>query len=169
MFKSPWNSDRVRASVQKPPKRDPLASKREGPLWVMTRNTQVEQIASAVHSEAGHSILAYFPRALSRLRRFGEFFELFRRLFVVICVPSPWSSVLERIPARECWIPVPLPPPTRPRPKFSVAFQARKISNKHGPSHINLRTAKPQRRPKILSLRPFFSKPPDCVNLVQHL
>jgi hypothetical protein len=30
--------------------------------WVTTRNTQVEQIASAVHSEAGHSILAYFPR-----------------------------------------------------------------------------------------------------------
>jgi hypothetical protein len=70
----------------------------------MTRNTQVEQIASAVHSEAGHSILAYFPRALSRLRRFGEFFEVFRRLFVVICVPSPWSYVPERNPARECRI-----------------------------------------------------------------
>jgi DNA (cytosine-5)-methyltransferase 1 len=70
----------------------------------MTRNTQVEQIASAVHLEAGHSILAYFPRALSRLRRFGEFFEVFRRLFVVICVPSPWSYVPERNPARECRI-----------------------------------------------------------------
>jgi hypothetical protein len=45
-----------------------------------------------------------FPRALLRLRRFGEFFEVFRRLFVVICVPSPWSSVPERIPARECFL-----------------------------------------------------------------
>jgi hypothetical protein len=41
---------------------------------VMTRNTQFEQIVSAVHSEAGLSIPAYFPRALSRLRRFGDFF-----------------------------------------------------------------------------------------------
>jgi hypothetical protein len=136
---------------------------------VMTRNTQVEQIASAVHSVAGHSILTYSPRALSRLRRFGEFFVVFRSLFVVICVPSPWSSVPERNPAREGWNPVPLPPPTRPRPKFSVALQARKNPNKHGPSHINLRTATHRQRPKILSLRPFFSKPPDYADLVQNL
>jgi hypothetical protein len=64
---------------------------------------------------------------------------------------------------------IPLPPPTRPRPKFSVAFQARKNPNKYGPSHINLRTATKQRRPKILSLRPFFSKPTDFANLVQNL
>jgi hypothetical protein len=140
-------------------------------VWngVMTRNTQVEQIASAVHSEAGHSILAYFPRALSRLWRFGEFFEVFRRLFVVICVPSPWSSVPERTPARECWNPVSLPPPDSPRRKFSVALQARKNPNKHGPSRTNLRTARPQRRPKILSLRPLLSKPPDYADLVQNL
>jgi hypothetical protein len=48
-------------------------------------------------------------------------------------------------------------------------FKGGKIPNKHGPSHTNLRTARPQRRPKILSLRPFFSKPPDYVNLVQNL
>jgi hypothetical protein len=71
--------------------------------------------------------------------------------------------------AREGWNPVPLPPPTRPRPKFSVALKARKNPNKHGSSHVNLRTATQQRRPKILSLRPFFSKPPDFANLVQNL
>jgi hypothetical protein len=64
---------------------------------------------------------------------------------------------------------IPLPPPIRPRPKFSVGLQARKNPNKHGPSHINLRTAPHRRRPKNLSLRPFFSKPPDYVNLVQNL
>jgi hypothetical protein len=85
----------------------------------MTRNTQFEQIVSAVHSDPGRSIAAFFPRALSRLRRFDDFFEVFRRLFVVICVPSPWSSVPGRIPARECWNPVPLPPPSSPEQPFS--------------------------------------------------
>ena len=79
---------------------------------VMTRNTQFEQIVSAVHSEPGRSIAAFFPRALSRLRRFDDFFEVFGRLFVVIRAVSPWSSVPERNPAREGWNPVPLPPPT---------------------------------------------------------
>ena len=134
---------------------------------VMTRNTQVEQITSAVRVQK--RVIRSWRISRERLWRFGEFFELFSRLFVGICVPSPWSSVVERIPARECWNPVPLPPPTRPRPKFSVAFQARKNPNKYGPSHINLRTATKQRRPKILSLRPFFSKPTDFANLVQNL
>jgi hypothetical protein len=141
----------------------------ERPSWVMTRNTQVEQIASAVHSEAGHSILAYFPRALSRLRRFGEFFELFRRLFVVICVPSPcrtyWSEFLRENVGIQF-----LSLRQRVLVQNSLSpYKRAKIPNKHGPSHINLRTATQQRRPKILSLRPFFSKPPDFANLVQNL
>jgi hypothetical protein len=49
------------------------------------------------------------------------------------------------------------------------SYKRGKIPNKHGPSHTNLRTATQQRRPKILSLRPFFSKPPDYVNVVQNL
>ena len=48
-------------------------------------------------------------------------------------------------------------------------FKRGKIPNKHGPSHTNLRTATQHRRPKILSFRPFFSKPPDYVNVVQNL
>jgi hypothetical protein len=60
--------------------------------WVMTRNTQVEQIASAVHSEAGHSILAYFPESAFAAPALRRIFEVFRRLFVVIPAASPWSS-----------------------------------------------------------------------------
>jgi hypothetical protein len=40
-------------------------------------------------------------------------------------------------------------------------YKRAKIPNKHEPSHINLRTATHRQRPKILSLRPIFSKPPD--------
>jgi hypothetical protein len=58
----------------------------------MTRNTQVEQIASAVHSEAGHSILAYFPESAFAAPALRRIFEVFRRLFVVIPAASPWSS-----------------------------------------------------------------------------
>jgi hypothetical protein len=68
------------------------AARRRGPLWVMTRNTQVEQIASAVHSEAGHSILAYFPESAFAAPALRRIFEVFRRLFVVIPAASPWSS-----------------------------------------------------------------------------
>ena len=63
----------------------------------MTRNTQVKQIASAVHSEAGHSILAYFPESAFAAPALRRIFEVFRRLFVVIPAASPWSSYRSEI------------------------------------------------------------------------
>jgi hypothetical protein len=64
----------------------------------MTRNSQVEQIASAVHSEAGHSILAFFSRGLWRLRHFERFFDVLRRLFT----SSPFRCDPVRTGAKSC-------------------------------------------------------------------
>lgn len=52
--------------------------------------------------------------------------------------------------------------------KYSLpACQGGKIPNKYGPSCANLCTAAPRRRPRIRSLRPSFSKPPDFAILVR--
>ncbi len=135
----------------------------------MTRNTQVEQIASAVHSEAGHSILAYFPESAFAAPALRRIFEVFRRLFVVIPAASPWSSYRSEILRENVGIQF-LSLRQRVLAQNSLSpFKRGKIPNKHGPSHINLRTATQHRRPKILSFRPFFSKPPDYADLVQNL
>jgi hypothetical protein len=47
------------------------------------------------------------------------------------------------------------------------ACERKEIPNKHGPSRANLRTATYRPGPEIRSLRPFFSKPPDCADLVR--
>src|SRR6266508_3232719 len=77
-----------------------------------------------------------------------------------------WPSGLRRTLGKRVygktvsWVRIPLPPPVRARLTFSAACEPAKIPNKHGASRENLRTATHLPRPKIPSLRPFFSKPP---------
>ena len=49
-----------------------------------------------------------------------------------------------------------------------LAFERAQKPNNGGPSCENLRTARQRLRPKILSLRPFVSKPPDFADLVRN-
>ena len=65
----------------------------------------------------------------------------------------------------ECCIPVPLPPPVSTRPTFSAGFCRAEIANTHG---LRAQTSALGRAPKILSLGPFVSEPPDCADLVRN-
>jgi hypothetical protein len=51
---------------------------------------------------------------------------------------------------------------------YPLACERAEIPNKHGLSRANLRTATHRLRLEILSLRPFFSKPPDSADLVRN-